>query len=84
MKLFAEMDEKTSRLARETTDGGEGKVGGNQEVGDVGSVDLSGDSMVVAGRAGVFQESLAIGSNPDETKGGGVESRGGGSEVVET
>ncbi len=67
-----------------TTRGGEGKVGGNQKVGEVGSVDLAGDSMVVAGRAGVFQDSLSIGSNPDETKGGGVESRGGGSEVMET
>jgi hypothetical protein len=62
------MEEETSRLTRETTSGSEGKVGGNQEVGEVGSVDLSGDSMVVAGRAGVFQDSLAIGSNPERQR----------------
>ena len=84
MKLVTQMEEETSRLTRETTSGSEGKVGGNQEVGEVGSVDLAGDSMVVAGRAGFFQDSLAIGGNPDETKGGGVEIRGGGSEVVKT
>ncbi len=84
MKLVAEMEEKTSRLARETTGGGEGKVGGNQEVRDVGGVYLSGDSMVVAGRAGVFQNSFPIGCNPYKTEDGGGKSRGGGPEVVKT
>ena len=59
-------------------------MGGNQEVGEVDSVYFAGDSMVVTGRTGVFQDSLFVGSNPDETKGGSVEGRGGGSEVVET
>ncbi len=84
MELVAKVEEEACRLARKTVVGGESKVGGNQEVGEVGSVDLAGDSMVVAGRAGVFQDSLPVRSNPDETKGGGVEGRGGGSEVVKT
>ena len=84
MELVAKVEEEACRLAREATGGGERKVGGNQEVGEVGSVNLSGDGMVVAGRTGVFQDSLFVRSNPDETKGGSVEGRGGGSEVVET
>ena len=84
VELVAKVEEEACRLARETAGGGESKVRGNQEVGEVGRVDLAGDSMVVAGRAGVFQDSLAVGSKPDETKGGGGEDRGGGSEVVKT
>ena len=84
VELVAKVEEEACRLAGKTAGGGESKVGGNQKVGKVGSVDLAGDSMVVAGRAGVFQDSLSVRSNPDETKGGGVEGRGGGSEVVKT
>ena len=84
VELVAKVEEEACRLARETAGGGESKVRGNQEVGKVGRVDLAGDSMVVAGRAGVFQDSPSVRSNPDETKGGGVEGRGGGSEVVKT
>jgi hypothetical protein len=50
VKLVAEMEEKASRLARETTSCGEGEVGGDQEVGDVFSVNVYGDCGVVAGR----------------------------------
>ena len=82
MELVAKVEEEACRLARKTAGGSESKVGGNQEVGEVGSVDLAGDSMVVAGRAGVFQDSLSVRSTPNETKGSGVEGRGGGSEVV--
>ncbi len=61
VELVAKLEDEACRLSRETTGGGEGKVGGNQEVRDVGGVDLSGDGMVVAGRAGVFQNSFTIG-----------------------
>jgi hypothetical protein len=84
VELVAKVEEEACRLAGKTAGGGESKVGGNQKVGKVGSVDLAGDSMVVAGRAGVFQDSLSVRSNPNETKGGGVEGRGGGSEVMKT
>jgi len=84
VELVAKVEEEACRLARETASRSESKVRGNQEVGEVGRVDLAGDSMVVAGRAGVFQDSLSVRSNPDETKGSGVEGRGGGSEVVKT
>ena len=59
-------------------------MGGNQEVGEVDSVDFAGDGMVVTGRTGVFQDGLFVGGNPNETKGSSVKGRGGGSEVVET
>jgi hypothetical protein len=84
VELVAKVEEEACRLARETTGGGEGKVGGNQKVRDVGGVDLSGDSMVMAGRAGVFQNSFPIGCDPYETEDGGGKRRGGGPEVVKT
>ena len=83
MELVAEMKEKTGRLARQTTRGGEDEVGGYQEVGDVGGVDFARDSGVVAGRAGVFEDSAAIRSDPDETEDGSVEGASGGPEVVD-
>ena len=49
---------------------------GNEEVGDVGGVHLSGDSVVVAGGARVFEDSSAIGCDPDETEDGSVEGWG--------
>ncbi len=56
---------------------------GDEEVGDVGGVDFSGDSVVVAGGARVFKDSSAIGCEPDETEDGSVEGRGGGTQVVD-
>ncbi len=55
VKLVAEMEEKASRLAGETTGGGEVEVGGNQEVGNVFRVNVAGDCFVVAGGAGSFK-----------------------------
>jgi hypothetical protein len=49
------MEEKASRLAGETTGGGEVEVGGNQEVGNVFRVNVAGDCFVVAGGAGSFK-----------------------------
>ncbi len=83
MELVAEMKEKTGRLARQTTRGGEEEVGGYQEVGDVGGVDFARDSGVVAGGASVFEDSAAIRSDPDETEHSSVERASGGPEVVQ-
>ena len=83
MELVAEMKEKTGRLARQTTRGGEDEVGGYQEVGDVGGVNFARDSGVVAGWASVFEDSAAIRSDPDETENGSVERASGGPEVVQ-
>ena len=83
MELVAEMKEKTGRLARQTTRGGEDEVGGYQEVGDVGGVDFARDGGVVAGWARVFEDSAAIRSDPDETENGSVERAGGGPKVVQ-
>ncbi len=83
MKLRTKVEEKAIRLARETADRGEEEVGGNREVGDVGSVNFTSDSGVVAGRAGVLKNSATIGSEPHETEDCNVQVRGGGSEVVE-
>ena len=56
---------------------------GHQKVRDVRRVDFTGDSSVVAGRAGVFEDCAAIWSNPDETKDGGVDGGGGGTKVMD-
>ena len=55
VKLFTQMEEEAGRLAGETAGRGKDKVGGNQEIGDVGGVDFASDSGVVAGRAFVFE-----------------------------
>ena len=41
--------------------GGEGEVGGHEEVGEVFDRDFVGDGEVVAGRAGVLQDGLVGG-----------------------
>ncbi len=82
MELVTQMEEEAGRLAGETTSGSEEEMGGNQEVGDVGGVDFSGDGGVVAGRSGVFEDSAAIGGKPDETEDSGIKSRGGSAEIV--
>ena len=76
------MEEEAGRFAGETTSGGEEEMGGNQEVGDVGGVYFSGDGGVVAGRAGVFEDSATIRSDPDETGDGHVQGASGGPEIV--
>ena len=56
---------------------------GHQKIRDVRRVNFTGDSSVVAGRAGVFEDCAAIWSNQDETKDGGVDGGGGGAKVVD-
>ena len=68
MKLFTQMEEEAGRLAGETAGRGKDKVGGNQEIGDVGGVDFAGDSRVVAGWACVIEDGPSIGGEPDEAK----------------
>ncbi len=58
-------------------------MGGNQEVREVDGIDLASDGGVVPGRAVVFEDSAAIGGDPDEAKRGGGEIRGGGAEVMD-
>ncbi len=58
-------------------------MGGDQEIVDVFSVDFSGDSNVVAGRASVAENSALVGSGPHETKDSHIDGRGGGPQVVE-
>ena len=77
------MEEEAGRLAGETAGRSKDKVGGNQEIGDVGGVDFASDGGVVAGRAFVFKYGPSIGGEPDETEGGSVEMRGSGAKVVE-
>ena len=55
---------------------------GNEKVRDVSCVNFACDSSVVAGRARVFEDSTAIGSDPDETEDSSVEGRCGGAKVV--
>ena len=75
VKLFTQMEETAHR--------GKDKVGSNQEVGDVSSVDLASDCVMVAGGAFVFQDGPSIGGDPDQTKDGGVQGWGSGAKVVE-
>jgi hypothetical protein len=83
MELVAEVKEKTGRLARQTTRGSEEELGGYQEIGDVWGVNFARDSGVVAGWAGVFEDSAAVRSDPDETEDGSVKGARGGPEVVQ-
>ncbi len=82
MKLVAKMEEKASRLAGETTGGGEDEVGGDQEIGDVFRVDVAGDCFVVAGGAGVLHNSAVVGCEPERTEDGGIHGRVRGAQVV--
>jgi hypothetical protein len=68
MKFSTQMEEEAGRFARETARRGKDKVGGNQKIGDVGGINFSSDSIMVAGRACVFQDGSSIGCEPDETK----------------
>ena len=83
VKLVFEMEEETRRRTSEAARGGEGEMRGHEKVRDVGGVDFSGDSSVVAGRARVLENSATIRSDPDETEDCSVESRGGGAKVVD-
>ncbi len=83
VKLVAEMEEKASRLAGETTGGGEVEVGGDQEVGNVFRVNVAGDCFVVAGGAGVLHNSAVVGCEPERTEDSGVHGGVGGAQVVD-
>ena len=74
VKLVFEMEEWTRRLASEAARGGEGEMRGHKKIGE---------SSVVTGRAGVFEDCAAIWSNPYETKDSGVDGWCGGAEVVD-
>ena len=73
VELVAKMEEEACRLARETAGGGEGEVGRDEEVVDVFSVNLAGDGGMVAGRAGVAENSALVGGGPHESEYGSVE-----------
>ncbi len=73
MKLFTQMEEEAGRFTGETASGSKDKVGGNQEIGDVGGVDFAGDSRVVAGWACVLEDGPSIGGEPDKTKDSSVQ-----------
>jgi hypothetical protein len=77
------MEEETGGLAREATRSVKDELGRNQDVGDVGGVNFSGDGSVVAGGAGVFEHGAAIRSDPDKTEDGSVQVGRGGSEVAD-
>ena len=51
VELGAEVMENLVGWRGETTSGSEGKVGGNEKIGEVFGVDFAGDGGVVAGRA---------------------------------
>jgi hypothetical protein len=49
-------------------------VCGDEEVGEVFGCEVSGDGLVVAGGASVFEDSLVVPRvNPDEAKDGGAQ-----------
>jgi hypothetical protein len=62
----------------QTASAGENEVCGNEEVGEVFGCEVSGDGLVVAGRASVFEDSFVVSRvNPDEAKDGGAQIRWG-------
>ena len=83
MKLFTQMEGEAGRFTGETAGRSKDKVGGDQEIGDVGGVDFAGDSRVVAGWACVFEDGPSIGGEPDKTKNSSVQRGSGGSIVVQ-
>jgi hypothetical protein len=63
----------------------ESEVCGNEEVGEVFSGEVSGDWLVVTGRASVFENSLVVSRvNPDEAKDSGAQGGIGGAEVCDS
>jgi hypothetical protein len=64
VKLGAKVMEQLVRGAREFASGGEGQVGGDQEVKQVVSGDVSSDGCVIAGGSGVFEDSFVVGGEP--------------------
>ncbi len=50
-------------------------MGGNEKVGQVLGGDLAGDGVVIAGRAGVFQDGLVVGREPKELEDGALDAR---------
>ena len=70
-------------LAGETAGGGEGKVGGNEEVREIFVGDFAGDGAVVAGRARGFENSLVVRREPGELEDGAFHVRVGGTQVVD-
>ena len=83
VELVAKMEEEACRLARETAGGGEGEVRRDEEVIDVFVVNLAGDSCVVAGRAGVAEDSALVGGGPHEAEDCSIERGVGGAQIVE-
>ncbi len=84
VELGTKVKDEARGLARQTAGGSKDEVGGNQEVGEVDSVNLANDSGVVPGRAGVFENGASIGGDPYGAKRGSVHSRGGGAKVVDS
>ena len=70
-------------LAGETASGGEGKVSGNEEVGEIFVGDFAGDGAVVAGRARGLEDSLVVGREPGEFEDGAFHVSVGVTQVVD-
>ena len=70
-------------LAGETASGGEGKVSGNEEVGEIVVGDFAGDGAVIAGWARWFENSLVVRREPGELEDGAFHVRVGGIQVVD-
>ena len=70
VQLVAKVMEQLVRGAREFASGGEGQVGGDQEVGQVVGRDVSSDGGMVAGGSGVFEDSLVVCGEPQELEDG--------------
>ncbi len=66
IELGAEVVQNLVGRGGETPSGSEGKVGGDEKIGDVLSVDFAGDGSVVTRGAGILEHSAVIGGvDPD-------------------
>ncbi len=61
MELVRQVMEELIGRTGQAAGGGEGEVGGHEEVEEVFDRDFAGDGEVVAGRAGVLQDGLVGG-----------------------
>jgi hypothetical protein len=83
VQLIVKVMEQLVRGARELAHGGEGQVGGNQEVGQVFGGDFASDGCVVASGAGVFEDGFVVWGEPQEAKYSAVEVWVGGAKIME-
>ncbi len=70
-QLILQVVKDVVRWGGQAADVGKGQVSSDEEVGQVIGVDIAGDRLIVAGRAGVFEDGFVVTRvNPNELEWG--------------